>query len=458
MPVVRGQPNETLTHALREVGWSAYDLAKRINQAKGSGYVHRTTPYMWCAQGVVPRPPLPALVAGILSQEAGRLIRPADLWPGTSDEGPLQADQGLGDPWHANWAVVIPKELDITTHPQEIMCVSGSDLLNFTQSWSPDRWKPGALSGGNDANLRADPVLDHLEGELARLRALDDGAGGSALLTIVSSQQRLLTLLAKQYGDGSWQARRCLNILAQYCQFAGWLAMDLGEHARAQRSFFLSLRLCELVHDDNLYALVISCLAMQAASRGRLKDALHLSKAATDVPTKSPAASAILWMRRARTSATLGDSRDFQTSLMKARTLLNEPETDTQPRWSYWLTEDILCAEEGRCWVDLSTPRKAQVHLSRSLLNSGNTGRDRVLYGAVLAQAHLDAGELDQACVELKETMDFLPGTSSRRCLDLLATLTQSLNRVQLPQRHRTFIKTVDTILSGHSELKGTQL
>jgi hypothetical protein len=54
--------------------------------------------------------------------------------------------------------------------------------------------------------------------------------------------------------------------------------------------------------------------------------------------------------------------------------------------------------------------------------------------------------------------MDFLPGTSSRRCLDLLATLTQSLNRVQLPQRHRTFIKTVDTILSGHSELKGTQL
>lgn len=67
---------------LAELGWSPRALARRINRVSGVGTVAETAPYHWRDAGRVPRPPLPALAAWVLSRELGRPVTIAELWQG----------------------------------------------------------------------------------------------------------------------------------------------------------------------------------------------------------------------------------------------------------------------------------------------------------------------------------------------------------------------------------------
>ncbi len=428
--------NRALEAALAEVGWSSYELARRINRVLGDGYVHRTTPRAWCTGSVTPRTPLPRTVARLLSEAAGRLIRPTDLWPGLGDDGLLATHEGLTQAWSAG---DLPRlVVEVGSDGRDLVCLSGADLLRFTNAWRPRDPRP--LVG----RAPADPVLAHLDAELARLRTIDDGFGGQALLTVVVHQQRLLATLAVQYGEHTWQSRACLGLLAEYTQFAGWLALDLGQHARAQRSFFLAIRLCDLAADLGLAGLVVSCLAIQAVIRGRPQDARRLSESAT---ADEGVESSIAWMRRARSSAALGDEADFRQSMERARQLWSQ-DGASQPAWAYWLTEDLLLAEEGRGWIDLGDLRRARPSLTCIVAAPGTNGRDRVLYGASLAEAHLGDGAVDQACAEVEDTLPYLAGTSSRRCRDLLTNVTRDLSVTPLPARHRQVVDAARTALA----------
>jgi hypothetical protein len=115
------------------------------------------------------------------------------------------------------------------------------------------------------------------------------------------------------------------------------------------------------------------------------------------------------------------------------------PSGPRQP-WTYWLTPDILSAEEGRCLVDLGRSRSSQVSLARVIHRSAGTGRDRVLYGAALVQAHLAAGDLDQACEELRRTAGLLGGVSSQRCRVILRDIVDNLSCRRLPWRQRELV------------------
>lgn len=436
--------NAALQQALSQVGWSSYELARRINKALGGGYVHRTTPRAWCISGVTPRDPLPATVARLLSEEVGRIIRPGDLWPGIHADGPVAAHEGLIDGWTPENLGRLRVDLDIDA--EGLVCISGTKLLQVTRGWAvvaaPS--ESASIAGEGD-----DPVLTHLRGELARLRTIDEGMGGQALLTVVAHQQRLLATLAVQYGETSWQARACLALLAQYTQFAGWLALDLGEHPRAQRSFFLALRLCRLADDTALASLVLSCLAVQSLGRGRPQDARRLSELATRDDAQP---SMIMWMRRARSSAACGDSIDFQASMDKARNYLHS--SAERPAWSYWITDELLDAEEGRGWADLRAPARARPLLTRLITNPRAGGRDRVLYGAALTEANLRDGAVDQACAELEDTLVHLPATSSHRCRNLLNSVVGEIATGSLSSHHRQIVDAARVALAAEPAIK----
>lgn len=123
-----------------------------------------------------------------------------------------------------------------------------------------------------------------------------------------------------------------------------------------------------------------------------------------------------------------------------------------QPVWSYWLTEDILNAEEGRGWIDLACTERARPGLTRAVLAPGAAGRDRVLYGAALAVANLADGEVDQACAQLQDAVTQLPSTSSRRCNDMLRVLTRDLLASRLTARHREVAEAAGLALTGSPE------
>ena len=348
--------NERLSRLLVEVGWSPYDLARRINHELGAGYVHRTTPYTWCRLGTTPRPPLPSVVTGLLARAAGRPIRTSDLWPAVEDHlAVLPADQGLNVTGEDDWQARLPEDVESTMDSADLMCISGSSLLAFIRRWRPrnpsePRARSVTLTDSGD-----DPILDHLAVSLSRLRTIDDRATGGALLAVVAHQQRLLAQLAVREGGASTTAYRYLELLAQHCQLAGWLSMDLGDQARAQRNFLLGLRLAQFVGDDDLASLIASCLAVQSLGRGALSEAHSLAQEATR-GHHTPSTAAILWMRRGRMGAAVGDAEDADGSFVRAREFLDVADSAPRQPWAYWLTPEILGAERGRSLVDLGRP------------------------------------------------------------------------------------------------------
>jgi hypothetical protein len=152
-------------------------------------------------------------------------------------------------------------------------------------------------------------------------------------------------------------------------------------------------------------------------------------------------------MRRARASAGLRDEHGFRTALDQARRHLGAASAHERPPWSYWLTDDVLLGEEGRGWVDLGAPDRGRTALTCTVVSGDTSGRDRVLYGAALAEADLADGAVDQACSEVEEVLPFLTATSSHRCREVLLRVARGLSSSRLAHDQRRVVTTLEAAI-----------
>ncbi len=91
------RPNQVLAEHMARAGMRPPRLVAEINALLGDGYVSRSTVSEWLHAGRIPREPLPALIAALLSDATGSHIRVSDLWPGTclAPTWAVPADDGL---------------------------------------------------------------------------------------------------------------------------------------------------------------------------------------------------------------------------------------------------------------------------------------------------------------------------------------------------------------------------
>lgn len=81
--------NTVLAALLTELDWTPRMLTRQINRLFGPGTVADTAAYHWRDTARVPRPPLPALVAWVLSRNLGRSVTVAELWNGRAPDSPV---------------------------------------------------------------------------------------------------------------------------------------------------------------------------------------------------------------------------------------------------------------------------------------------------------------------------------------------------------------------------------
>ncbi|TKA12071.1 hypothetical protein [Actinacidiphila oryziradicis] len=93
------RPNHTLAEQLALAGWRPPQLVAAVNALLGDGYLSRSTVSEWLHAGRVPREPLPAIVAQLLSEAAGNHVPVRDLWPraALAPVWTVPADDGLAD-------------------------------------------------------------------------------------------------------------------------------------------------------------------------------------------------------------------------------------------------------------------------------------------------------------------------------------------------------------------------
>ncbi|MFC3500472.1 transcriptional regulator [Micromonospora krabiensis] len=232
--------------------------------------------------------------------------------------------------------------------------------------------------------------------DLAALRRLDDLAGGADLAPLGADRLRRLARSLPRSGPAD--RRRLLPLLAESAQLAGWLATDAGDLTGGLDAYRLGLRAAAATGDPALAGHVLGSASHLLAGAGDPRGALLLARTAYAGSRRwaSPGLRALL-LHRVALAAALGGRPDAAgQALGAAERAVGEPDPDREPSWLYWLDGAELTAMTGRALVALGRPRRAEGLLDATR----GPGRPRraAVYGAWLARAYLQLGEVEQAC------------------------------------------------------------
>ncbi|WP_018802459.1 carph-isopro domain-containing protein [Salinispora arenicola] len=443
--------NQTLAAHMTEAGLTPRTLAREINRLFGPGTLAETAPYHWRDAGGIPRPPLPALSAYVISRRLGRIVTVGDLWHGQPDtaDGTLvmAASTGLDGPWTLTSTMLVAEDwlLGGLVDRRMFLSVSGTALAQAVNIYL-------------DVHLPADgtmlptatpddPLVDQIEASVPRLQLLDDERGGASGLGYVGAQVRAVLLVLRDGGHTDATIRRLLVALADLAQLAGWKAFDAGQQGLAQRYFFTGLRSAHDAGYRSMEGHILADLSFQAASLGDADDGLRLGDAARRVVGRSAASvQASVLSRLAYAQAVAGDVEQCERTWADARDQLAKRHPDRDPEWMYYLTPNHLDCQAGYAMIlagrqivagGSAAEGRALLRKGGALLRTGAYARPpdapyqrRALYeGAWLALGYTAHGKLEDACAVTRMALPRLEQVRSPRSTALLVALEQELRR-----------------------------
>ncbi|OIJ69198.1 transcriptional regulator [Streptomyces mangrovisoli] len=256
---------------------------------------------------------------------------------------------------------------------------------------------------------------------------LDDRFGGDharyAAIQYLSTE--VAPLLRGQYTE---QVGRALfSTAAEATLLAGWMSYDACRHGLAQRYFLQALRLAQDANDRRLAGSILSAMSHQATFLGRYTQAATLARAALMgiSPVATPTLRAQFHAMEARALARTGDVRACEAALSAATKALESRNTADEPEWISYFDEAELAAEAAHCFRDVKSARRAVEHAENAM--SGSHVRSDFFATMVLADAHLHAGDVEEACRVARDALDLGEQLKSARCVSYLAEFRQNL-------------------------------
>jgi transcriptional regulator with XRE-family HTH domain len=277
-----------------------------------------------------------------------------------------------------------------------------------------------------EATTRGATASD-LADAVAELRRLDDLVGGADLAG--PAARRLDDALAAAVAPGTAPAARrgLLALVAEAAQLTGWVAADAGDTTGALSAYRIALVAAGAAGDRPLAAHVLGSASHLLATAGEPGDALLLARTALAGARRGASATlrALLLHRLAIAAAGCGERRLAHAALAAAETAARRRDPRHDPPWLYWLGGAELAALTGRCLAALGRPLRAEPLLTAAV--TGATGpRSAAVYGAWLARACLDLGEVERACeVAGGAVLDAVRSGSARA--------TAEIDRIRVP-------------------------
>ncbi|WP_327352749.1 Tat pathway signal protein [Streptomyces sp. NBC_01304] len=232
--------------------------------------------------------------------------------------------------------------------------------------------------------------------------------------------------------------RELLSTAGELIYLTGWMAFDAGQHAEAQTHFTLAIRLAAEATDPALAAHVMRAMAHQAVDLGHYREALQLSSATMDRSRYGhacPRERALLGVVHARALAVAGQKKAAATALLQAEEDLAAATTADEPGRMFFFKEASLAHETACTLRDIGDFAGAQREFKRSVRTRKATTYARThavtlgYLGAV--QARTDG--VEAACATWNRALDAMEGVQSRRALDTVTTMRQTIS----PFRYR---------------------
>jgi len=292
----------------------------------------------------------------------------------------------------------------------------------------------------------------------------DRSVGGTVLLSPALQQWRRVQLAAQEGGAGE-TGRQLLAAAGDLALCTGWIALDGGHLPLARPLYEEARRLAVGAGDAVLAVHVLSNqsmlyaeLARTGTSREPARQALRLAFQAQEegryIPV--PRLHALIALRHASAASLLGDKAAFQAAISQARRELDRgPRDGNPPEWLRFVNETEITGVEARGWLNLGDPSRS-VLLYRQVLTSGLSARNRVSYGAGLADALLKQGARQDAVAAAMEVLPALEGgVTSMRCLNRLRLVRQAAGNTAGAQEFCDRFDAVERKLAASCALPG---
>jgi hypothetical protein len=140
-----------------------------------------------------------------------------------------------------------------------------------------------------------------------------------------------------------------------------------------------------------------------------------------------PRLHALIALRHASAASLLGDRTAFQAAILQARRELERgPRDGDPPEWLRFVDETEITGVEARGWLNLDDAHRS-ARLYGQVLAAGLSTRNRVSYGAGLADALLKQGARQDAVAAATEVLPAIEGgVTSIRCLNRLRLVRQA--------------------------------
>lgn len=418
-------PNPHLRALLQEVGWSGERLARAVNRAglvDGHRYTYDRTAVAHWLQGSRPAPPVPQLVAEVLSRALGRPV-PVEQ-TGLGRDGAPPAPAAPDGPGAAALVTLARCEAD-----------PGALVYTLTHHQLPESGEsgePAVDAPGRSAEPPPRIGTAHLRAAQDLLRS---ALAGEQLAGAAFYRRTVAGFLATAMADWLRAAappgvrHELLCCASELSYLTGFAYFDAQRQGAAQGYYRAAASLAAQAADPRRHSLALRALSVQAHYLGHPRHARDLAEAAAAQLDRLPARQAAFVLgQQALGAAGCRDRTAAFALLTRAHRLLDragEPEPGIGGyHWASYAHQEaeVLAAlgdDEGalRALALSARERPAGEHLARAV----TTVR--------AARLHLSHGHLDRACAVLSRLLDEQPLVASERLSTALAAVCTALRR-----------------------------
>lgn len=273
-----------------------------------------------------------------------------------------------------------------------------------------------------------DPV-EHFQQVRKTLIDNDNLFGPSGVIQSVQEQIGTIQRLRQSYrGAGR---KKLLYIQAQFAEFCGWTYQDAGDH---RASAYWSGRALEWSHmcgDREATSFILARRSHLAADMGDPADAVDAAEAALSMaPGGSGRVMAFALINAGHGHALRRDSANCERSYAMAQDVLERIETDPACPWALLLDHSYIEVQRARSLTFLGEYGMA-IRLFQEAISalSGGYRRDRGVYLAREAVAHVGNGDAEQACAVGFQALVIGAETGSGRIIGELESLDTALEK-----------------------------
>jgi plasmid stabilization system protein ParE len=303
---------------------------------------------------------------------------------------------------------------------RSFMTYSALSLAGLAAQWAtiePERLT-SALGG-----KQVDPgLVDWLEGTATELTALPTEQRQHTIRLMDSHLATVTELIeAGRYSEAT--GRRLHLLAASLATTCGWYRFDHGQHWTAGKLWGAALQSAYAAGDRDHGAGVLADFAYQANWLGEPRTSVdQLGHALSG--TRHPTARSLLFLRRARAHAVLGERSACYRDLADAESALAAETAEPAPGWCAWMGQADLAVDSGQCLLDLGQTGEAHARIAEGMaLLPRARDKTRGIFLTYQAKGYLQSKDVEQALAVTNESLELATRIGAPRCVALVREL-----------------------------------